>query len=54
MKRKVTKEMVIERLIKLGSNKETAISLVENNFDDAIRIRPEGTVSKIAEVVFCI
>jgi hypothetical protein len=46
---KITKEKVIARLVKWGSNKDFVTPIVERNFNYAVKYY--STVSKIAEVI---
>ena len=48
----ITKEKVVARLVKWGSNEEFITPIVERNFDYAIK--HYSTVSKIAEVIMVI
>jgi len=48
METKVTKEMVINYLIKGGANKNEVIEIVEKTFDKVISIWSNDTVKQIA------
>lgn len=45
------KDKVIKLLIKLGHNEETVKSMIEANFDIAVKLYPDAKPSFIADVV---
>jgi hypothetical protein len=47
----VTKESVTKLLLKYGNNPDDVKKMVDTAFADAIRMYPDATSSKIAEVI---
>lgn len=47
-------DKVVNALVKKGYNAENAVSMVNNNLEAALLVRPEATPSKLAEVISCI
>ncbi|ANS06164.1 hypothetical protein BI032_gp016 [Citrobacter phage vB_CfrM_CfP1] len=45
---------VVKALVKNGFNENDAVAMVENNLNDALKIRPEAKPAKLAEVIVCI
>lgn len=45
---------VVKALVKNGFNENDAVTMVENNLNDALKIRPEAKPAKLAEVIVCI
>ncbi len=50
-KRPVTKDAVIKLLVKYGNNPKDVKSMVEKEFDMAVKSYPDATAAKIAEVI---
>lgn len=48
------KAKVVKILVKRGANETEAIKLVNENIDDAMRVRKNATPAKLAEIIVCI
>lgn len=52
MKKQITKEQIVARLVKCGHSKENATRYTNEHFDYAVK--NYSTVSKIADVIMCL
>lgn len=48
------KAKVVKILVKYGNSEERAIKLVNENIEDALRVRENPTPAKLAEIIICI
>lgn len=48
------KAKVVKILVKNGNNEADAVKLVDENIDDAMRVRSNPTPAKLAEIIICI
>ncbi|EOV0283798.1 hypothetical protein ACOIP5_002734 [Salmonella enterica] len=47
-------EKVAKILVKRGFNIDTATALVAKNLADALKVRPDATPGRLAEIVTCL
>lgn len=48
------KAKVVKILVNKGHNEQEAVKLVNENIDDAMRVRSNPTPAKLAEIIICI